>query len=168
MISKWKFLAGTAALIVCANALGGSSDDREIPPQATTVAPAPPIMDGCDLLDAMPNCKEEMAKLAAWYVAHPRPPDAPAARARDRGVEAILSAVKTAVQDEENERKAAEASAGVKRQELRRELDRTQHDLERSIAEAKAGAIRDQMDVDRARYGVRVEERHLQAVMGGR
>src|ERR1700682_1180245 len=81
------------------------------PPKQVSQIIKPTISDGCDLAGAIPNCKEEVARLAAVEAAHPLPPR-PATTAPREKPSRFISEVLAARQADENSAKAAEARAG--------------------------------------------------------
>jgi hypothetical protein len=170
----------TGALIVVGSLLVLQTNASH-PPDAAPVDPPkqivrikPAVSDGCDLAGAIPNCRAEIARLAAEEAAHPTPPR-PAATAQPDRPDPYISKIWTEMQAEENARKADEARAGVaalERQRRHDELDfemaRTQADLEKTIAEGREQMRASQLDVDRAEYGVRVEQRNLDRLLRAR
>lgn len=144
----------------------------ESPKQVAQVKPT--ISDGCDFAGAIPNCREEMARLAAEEAAHPLPPRPATSTTRERP-NPYISEILSAMQADENARKADEARAGLAALERQRRLDeldsdvaRTQAALQKSIEEGKAQALADRLDVERAKYGLRVEQRKLERILGAR
>jgi hypothetical protein len=136
------------------------------PEQVARVKPA--ISDGCDLAGAIPNCKEQAAKLAAVQL----PPRSATSAPRNRSTDRFVSSLMSAVQDEENARKADEARAGVAALERQRrladadaEVARTRADLDRTIEEGRAKMRAADLEVERTQYGLRVEQRNLDRVL---
>jgi hypothetical protein len=134
--------------------------------QAALVAPHqnPVIIDdGCNLAGAVPNCKEEAARLAAERAAHPELFDhlelKNSKRAKAFSGGGILS-------DLQNDLKAAEASANVRALAAQRDLDSARFaSQEASNRLAAAGENLDragkkyQMDSDSISYDIRIQER---------
>jgi hypothetical protein len=123
------------------------------------------------LAGAIPNCKEEVVRLAAKGAALPPLPatvTAPRKASADRFIQEVLSEV----QAEENARKADEARRGVATLERKRQLDedafevaRTRANLENTIAEKDAQMRASNLELERKKYGVRVEQRNLDRLL---
>jgi hypothetical protein len=167
---KTAMLVVGGSIFVLVAAANSSPDPAPVarPEQVARVKPA--ISNGCDLAGAIPNCNEEVARLAAKEAALPPRPEttAPRNRSADRFVNEVLSAV----QAEENARIADEARRGVAALERQRRLDeadaevaRTRADLENTIAEGKAKMRAADLEFQRTQYGVRVEQRNLDRLL---
>jgi hypothetical protein len=136
-----------------------------IPAQVADTKPA--SLDGCDLAGAIPDCKQEVARLAADQAAHPLPPppvvpDAPKDRSADRLYQEFVSDIEA----ERNARIAAEARANLAAHDRQRRLDdadaevaRNRENLEQRIAQNSATTQRRRLDAERAQYGARVQQR---------
>ena len=128
-----------------------------------------PPDDGCGLAGAIPNCKEQVAKMVATQAAlPPLPPEPPAGS--DRTAAWIREVLQDA-QKVENETKAAEASGNVRALAAKRELDRAEAEdaaahqsLRNSMDDAEAKGRQAQAEFDRAKYGIGVEQRKLEAL----
>jgi hypothetical protein len=94
--------------------------------------------------------------------------EAPTRSARSDAAANWVKEVREAVERAENEAKAAEASANVRALAARRELDKADFDarvasqnLRNAAREPEEKWKRDQLDIDRANYGVDIAQRRL-------
>jgi hypothetical protein len=134
--------------------------------QATLIPPdgKPAIVDdGCNLAGAVPNCKEEAAKLAVERVAHPELFNHLELKYSKR---LKASSGGGFLNDLQNDLKATEASANVRALAARRDLDSARFASEEASNRlAEAGENLDhaskkyQMDSDSISYDVRIQQR---------
>jgi hypothetical protein len=143
--------------------MGTEDHPQPLQQQATADLPKPIMNDGCNFAGAIPDCKEEVARLVAKQAALPPRPITPSARSSSS------NRVMEWLQEEENRIKAAEASANVKRLDAERELDKAQFDenvaranLDKVDRESESRLRQTQQEVDRTGYNLRVEERNLE------
>lgn len=186
LISPLQFLnihdRKTAGLIICGSMmlylpasahLSSSPIDALLSVSATTAIPVqvatarPANLDGCDLAGAIPDCKQEVARLAAVQATHPLPPlpvvaDAP----KDRGPDKFLQDLTADIEADRNARIADEARANLAAHDIQRRLDEADAEVARNrltnarrIADNNAAAQLRRMAAERAQYGARVQQR---------
>jgi hypothetical protein len=108
------------------SAPSGSSVATEL---AQPAAPQPvPVNDGCDLPGAIPNCKEELAKLAAARAAHPELYNHVELKYANPS-KSSWGSWGSYTDDFSNNLKAAEASANVRRLAAQNNLDAARNNL---------------------------------------
>ena len=128
-------------------------------------APASPaVNDGCHLAGALPNCKEEVAKIAAARAANPtlfNHADPPPIKQTVGS-----NSARTYVDDWMNELKAKEASANVKALAAKREYDAAKfrsevanNRIESSMRDRDAASQRYKLERDSRVYDMRIRER---------
>jgi hypothetical protein len=155
------------AMAMTASTARGTPEISKPAQQAALVAPQqknPPIADdGCNLAGAMPNCKEEAAKLAAERAAHPELFDHLDLKYSKRSQ---ASSGDGFLNDLQNNLKAAEASANVRALAAQRDLDSARFASEEASNRlAAAGENLDragkkyQMDSDSISYDMRIQQR---------
>jgi hypothetical protein len=165
-------ILGSLACVTLGAFLSGSMRKSIQPDQRQPLVRAV-ISDGCDLAGAIPDCKEEMAKLALQLAAHPLPPR-PATPAKFAGSHSTSSVLDSAIEAAQNEAKADEARAAMKAHELQRKMNEANDDFERSkenlaqtIEQSNARMKAADNDYRNAKYGMEIEERRRAAIRRG-
>jgi hypothetical protein len=128
------------------------------------VLASPTIDDGCQLAGALPNCKEEVAKMAAAKASNPASSNhsSPPSTRQTNGT----SSARETVDDIMNEMKAMEASANVKALAAQREYEAAKFRsetankrFESAVKNYDAAAQRYQLERDSLTYDMRIQER---------
>jgi hypothetical protein len=157
-------VAGSFATFCIAAVTDNSRGTSAISKTAQQATLNPPIADdGCNLAGAMPNCKEEAAKLAAERAAHPELFDHLDLEYSKRSQ---VSPGSGFLNDLQNNLKAAEASANVRALAAQRDLDSARFASEAASNRLAAtsenidrASKKYQMDSDSISYDMRIQQR---------
>jgi hypothetical protein len=154
-----------ASFAIFAIAIANTPDSRQERQQRAFVAPRNVIIDdGCDgVANPIPNCHEEVKRIAAAQAALPPLPPTSDQPRRSYGGGTDL------IQQWQNDIKAAEATANRRALEAQRELERASFDsdyarqnVRNSIQNLDDQQRRSQAELERSRYGRSVEMRKLE------
>lgn len=159
--------ASLVMLVTGTEMVASGTHDRQQRQQVSAVQQPPTTQmdDGCNRPDAIPNCKEEVARMVAWEKDHPRPPQPEPNHSKEsyQGPNFF--------EQLQNEAKAEAATANRRALEAQRELERAAVDADaarrnydNSVSDWETRSKRYQADADRAKYGLSVEQRHLEEV----
>jgi PQ loop repeat len=131
------------------------------------------VVDGCDFAGAIANCKQEVAKLMLEQAVHPLPP-APVTPIRSKRPSPMVQAIQSAVDDAENDAKAAEARAAMQAHDLQNKLDADRYQLQQSSDNLSNALQRGQDRMETAnreykntKYGLEIDQRQRESLRRG-